>query len=212
MKKYYLFIILIFFMLGIISSNANNPLQGKTFVIDAGHGGLDPGTTYKDIYEKDINLKISLYLKEELQKRKAKVIMIRSDDYDLSYPNAMYRKRSDFDNRIKIINESNADFYLSIHLNYLNNPKYKGMQVFSTKNDIDNANVMQKYINKEFNFDKPNKIIDNSKYMYKKIKIPGLLIECGFLSNSEDRSKLITDSYQRKIALIIANGLIKMNI
>ena len=212
MKKYCLFIILNFFMLGIISSNANNPLQGKTIVIDAGHGGLDPGTTYKDIYEKDINLKISLYLKEELQKRKAKVIMIRSDDYDLSYPNAMYRKRSDFDNRIKIINESNADFYLSIHLNYLNNPKYKGMQVFSTKNDINNANVMQKYINKEFNFDKPNKIIDNSKYMYKKIKISGLLIECGFLSNSEDRSKLITDSYQRKIALIIANGLIKMNI
>ncbi len=67
------------------------------------HGGVDPGTVYGDVYEKDINLDISLFLEEELAKLGASVILTREGDYDLSSPNASLRKRSDFDNRIKLM-------------------------------------------------------------------------------------------------------------
>ena len=76
------------------------PLSGKTIIIDAGHGGLDPGTTNNTIYEKDINLAISKALEIELSKVGASVLLTREDDYDLSTPNARWRKKSDFDNRI----------------------------------------------------------------------------------------------------------------
>ena len=106
------------------------PLSGKTIIIDAGHGGLDPGTTNNTIYEKDINLAISKALEIELSKVGASVLLTREDDYDLSTPNARWRKKSDFDNRILKINESKADLYLSIHLNYLTDRSYFGPQVF----------------------------------------------------------------------------------
>ena len=102
------------------------PLSGKIIIIDPGHGGKDPGTTSNNIYEKNINLSISKFLELELVKNGASVILTRDGDYDLSYPNATYRKKSDFDNRIKLINESKGNMYLSIHLNYLSDSTYKG--------------------------------------------------------------------------------------
>ena len=99
--------------------NALMPLSGKIIIIDPGHGGKDPGTISDSTYEKDINLEISKALEIELSKTGATVIMTRDGDYDLSEPNARWRKKSDFDNRIKLINNSKANLYLSIHLNYL---------------------------------------------------------------------------------------------
>ena len=91
--------------------NALMPLSGKIIIIDPGHGGKDPGTISESIYEKDINLKISKALEIELSQSGATVIMTRDDDYDLSKPNARWRKKSDFDNRIKLINNSKATIY-----------------------------------------------------------------------------------------------------
>jgi len=133
MKKIILItLIIINFLLAIptIANNKKMVLEGMTIAIDPGHGGIDVGTSYKDIYEKDINLKISLYLKEELEKYGANIIMTRIGDYDLSYPNASYRKKSDFNNRIKIINENNTNLFISIHQNYYNDSKYYGTQIF----------------------------------------------------------------------------------
>ena len=146
MKRYFLFVIICFSFLGLISAYAQKKFNKKVIVIDPGHGGSDPGTIYKDIYEKDIVLKISLYLKEELQKKGYIVYLTRDSDYDLSSPNATYRKKSDFDNRIKIINNY-ADYYLSIHLNYLNDSRYSGIQVFSMNSNIEDALKMQEYLN-----------------------------------------------------------------
>ena len=87
---------------------ANFPLSGRIFVIDAGHGGVDPGTVVGSIYEKDINLDISLALRDELTKLGAIVYMTREGDYDLGTPKATYRKKSDFDHRISYINKSKA--------------------------------------------------------------------------------------------------------
>ncbi len=213
MKKYIHYSLIIFiisiFLLSSVFGKDNLFLVGRIIVIDPGHGFLDPGTSYENIYEKDINLNISLYLKEKLESNGATVYMTRDGDYDLSTPNAIYRKKSDFDNRINLINNSKADIYLSIHLNYLSDFKYYGPQVFYNGKNIYFANIMQDVLNKGLNSNRKIKNIPKDTYMYSKLKVNGLLIECGFLSNYEDRQKLITNEYQKKVANLISNGVIK---
>ncbi len=211
MKKYFIFILISFFIVGIFDVKALNPLKNKVIVIDPGHGGIDPGTIYKDIYEKDLVLAISLYLKSELENKGANVILTRNGDYDLSKPGAIYRKKSDFDNRIRIINDY-ADFYLSIHLNYLDDSQYSGIQVFSTKDNMLYANNVQNYLNKSLLSNRNSKIISSQIYMYQRLNKPGLLIECGFLSNEQERLKLITNKYQKKVAKEIANAIFSLTI
>ena len=185
------------------------PLSGKVIVLDAGHGGLDPGTTSNNNYEKDINLAITKYLEMELSASGASVILTRDGDYDLSYPKANYRKKSDFDNRIKLINNSNANMYISIHLNYLSNASYSGAQVFYNNDENKQiAEVIQNVLNKELNNDRTIKKIPNKTYMYDKLKVPGVLIECGFLSNANERTKLVTPAYQKKLAYLIKEAII----
>lgn len=211
MKRYFLFVIICFLAIGVISVGAKKPIINKTIVVDPGHGGVDPGTIYKDIYEKDITLKISLFLKEALEKKGYKVILTRNDDYDLSSPNAFYRKKSDFDNRIRIINDY-ANYYLSIHLNYLADKRYSGIQVFSMKDNVKDANIMQKHLNKKLKSNRKNKLIPNNTYMYNKLSKKGLLIECGFLSNDEERNLLLREEYQKRMAKEIANGMSNIDI
>lgn len=203
-----IFIILFLIMFG-IKAEASLPLQGKMIIIDPGHGGLDPGTSYQNIYEKDINLKISLYLEEELNKLGASVLLIRDGDYDLSNGVKSHRKRTDFDNRIKIINNSNGDMYLSIHLNYLSNSKYYGAQTFYNKDNEKLAKEVQEHLNNNLKTDREAKTIPSTTYMYNKLEIPGILIECGFLSNDEERNLLITETYQHKLAQTIAASIVK---
>ncbi len=191
-----------------IPVRASLPLQGKVIVVDAGHGGKDPGTVYKDIYEKDINLSISLYLEEYLSEYGATVVLTRDSDNDLSYGETNHRKKTDFDNRIKIINNKYIDMYLSIHLNYLTNKKYYGAQVFYNKDNENLAKSIQEYLNNNLETDREIKEIPSSTYMYKKLEKRGVLIECGFLSNSSERSKLITEEYQRKVAKVIAEAIV----
>ena len=184
------------------------PLSGKVIIIDVGHGAEDVGTSYGKIYEKDINLAISKYLQEELSKEGAIVSLTRDDDYDLSTPRANYRKRSDFDNRIKKINESKADMYVSIHINYLSDSNYKGPQVFYNKENEELAKVIQEEMNKDLKGNREVKKIPSNTYMYNKLNVPGVLIECGFLSNPSERELLINSSYQKKVAESIAKGIV----
>ena len=137
------------------------------------------------------------------------VILTRDGDYDLSIPNASGRKRSDFNNRIKLINGSNADMYLSIHLNYLSDASYYGPQVFYNKDNEELAKIMQKVMNEELKGKREIKKIPSDTYMYSKLNVPGILIECGFLSNGIERNKLITEDYQQKIAESIAKGVLE---
>ena len=189
--------------------NALMPLSGKIIVIDPGHGGKDPGTISDTVYEKDINLAISKALEIELVQSGATVIMTREDDYDLSKPNARWRKKSDFDNRINLINNSKADLYLSIHLNYLTNSAYSGPQVFyEEERDMNLASIIQETLNTNLNTDREIKPIPSKTYMYDKLTIPGALIECGFLSNYEEKNKLTTEEYQPKIASLIKDAII----
>lgn len=132
--------------------------------------------------------------------------MTRDGDYDLASPDARRRKKSDFDNRINLINNNAGTLYLSIHKNYFDNAKYSGAQVFYLDNG-EFAKIVQENLNKEFGFDrKPTKIKENY-YMYSKLNIEGLLIECGFLSNSKDRANLTDDKYLEQFADNIVNSI-----
>lgn len=192
----------------VYSSKKEDVLKGKVIVLDAGHGGKDGGTSVNGIYEKDINLAIVLKLRDELNKQGVDVILTRDGDFDLSSPNTNRRKKSDFDNRIKLINSSAADLYLSIHVNYLNDGRYYGAQTFYTGDNEDLARVIQTEFNKNLSSPMDVKKISNSIYMYKQLTIPGVLIETGFISNSSERKLLINDEYQYKIVDAIVGALI----
>ena len=217
MELKYIISFLIFSFLVVIldtyNIKANGPLAGKKIVIDAGHGGVDPGSIYGKVYEKDINLKISKMLKGKLETKGAKVIMIRDGDYDLGTPKAFFRKKSDFDHRILIINQSQADYYVSIHLNYLVDQKYWGPQVFYSnvlKENQEIANKIQTYLNENLGSDREVKKIANTIYMYSKLKVKGVLVECGFLSNKAEREKLLNEDYLDTFASLLAESFLQV--
>lgn len=189
----------------VYSHEIDSRLVGKVIILDAGHGGKDRGTSVNGVYESDINLSLVFRLKKELSKHGVDVILTRDGDYDLSEPDATRRKKSDFDNRIKLINDSGADLYLSIHMNYLDDSRYYGAQVFYT----DGNEVLARNI--QSNLDSPlkEKKLISSIYMYKKLKVPGVLIECGFLSNDKERSLLQDSDYQDKLVDAIIEGLLE---
>ena len=179
----------------------------RVIVIDAGHGGKDPGTSYGLLKEKDIVLAISKVLYNTL-KEKYEVYLIRDGDFDLSSPKVNYRKRSDFDNRIRFIKSAKADLYLSIHLNFYVSSYYYGAQVFY--DDInDNNKVLAKLIQDKLNIDYSNRSIKELRnlYLYKNIDVPGVLIECGFISNANDRYRLQNPEHQRQMSVNIMMAL-----
>ena len=212
--KLYVFLFFLFLMIiaGIYKTKALNlPLLGRVIYLDPGHGGQDPGSIYQNIYEKDINLDICNILKEELEKAGAIVYMTRYGDYDLSYINTSSRKRSDLNNRAKIINESKADMYISIHLNSVNSSSWHGAQVFFDDVNIKNKKIAELFQNdfrKILNTKREVKEI-KTMLLNRKIRIPGVLIEVGFLSNPNDRYLLQKKSYKNKVCSTIKNTVIK---
>ncbi len=207
-KVYYYLLIIFICTFSFFKANANTlPLKGKTIYLDPGHGGVYSGAKYKDILEKDINLNICYELKSKLENKGATIYMTRYDDYDLSNSGAALRKRSDLYNRAKIINNSEANLYLSIHLNSTKSSKWNGVQIFY--DDINEQNkIIAQYL--QDYFDGNRKISEISdKYMYKRITKPGVLVELGFLSNSVDRSNLMDDKKREELIDKIVNGVIK---
>lgn len=182
------------------------PLVGKIIYLDAGHGGVDAGATYKDILEKDINLSIVKLLALKLESLGATVYLTRYGDYDLSNTGAYYRKQSDLYNRAKIINDSETDIYISIHLNSTTSSTWSGAQVFY--DDIHEENEKIASIMKEaLNTKREISEIENM-YFNKRVEKPGILIEAGFLSNSHDRSLLMNEKYQEELTDKIVLGIV----
>lgn len=215
MLKYKICVFL-FLILGIVGFNFvraeenNLPLLGHIIYVDPGHGGIDPGAMYMNIKEAPINLEISKKLEEALTKQGAIVYMTRYDDYDLSLPNASNHKRSDLNQRIKLINESDCTLFLSIHLNADTSESWYGAQVFYDDINSDNvilAEFLQNEFSKSLNSKRKIKEI-NDLYLYRKVEKPGVLVEVGFLSNANERYLLRQDGYQQKIVDTIVTGVI----
>lgn len=212
MLKYKICVLFLFiislYCFDFVNANNNFPLLGKVIYLDPGHGGLDPGAIYGGINEKDINLEISKKIEEKLSKLGAIVYMTRYGDYDLSVNNTINRKRSDLSRRSNIINKSNCDLFLSIHLNAEETNSYRGAQAFyAEKNEknIEIAKIFQEEFKKSLNSTRNYKK-DNTLYLQKRLKVPGVLLEVGFLSNPNERYLLKQETYQNKIAETIVSA------
>jgi len=213
------FIFLIFTVKNEIkNTSATPPLSGKRVVVDAGHGGMDGGAVSENgISEKDINLKIAFYLKNYLEKNGAKVVMTRTKDQSLHTDDKgsiKSKKRSDLMARRNKANNSDGDVLISIHLNYFQQSQYKGAQVFYEglhKESIRLAQSKQNELKSTLDNDNNRQIatIDSNKLMYQNLTLPAVIVECGFLSNPEEREKLCTKEYQEQVALGICLGTVK---
>lgn len=185
------------------------PLQDTIIMVDAGHGGRDSGTYYGSILEKDINLAIAKQLEKVLTKQGAIVYMTRKRDIDLSSIYDSAKKRGDLYRRLLMIKDKNCDLYLSIHINWYDDTSLKGAEVLYNPINKDNKKIATFIMNRfrqDLESDRNIKITD--LYMYKNTTIPGVLIECGYLSNFEERKKLQEIKYQKKLASTIAKGVV----
>lgn len=214
MRKYlYIMFIILFLITLTFSVNATSstfPLLGKTIILDAGHGGKDGGAEVENIKEKDINLDIVLTLKNQLEQKGANIILTRNTDEDLSDSTSTRRKKSDFDKRIEIINNTNPDIYISIHQNIFESSKYRGAQVFYTTNNAKNKNLaemLQKDLNTFTKSGRKSKKM-SGKYMFDRLNPNGVLIECGFLSNYFDKTNLTNQDYIEKLSQTITDSII----
>lgn len=183
----------------------------NTIVIDAGHGGPDPGKVSETgTLEKDINLKIALYLKEILESQNMNIIMTRTEDKDLA-TETNKRKLSDIKERVKLMENSNADMVISIHQNSYPDADVYGAQCFYPTESEEGkklAAVIQNQIIMSTNQTKIREIKDNNDYyLLKHSSTPIVIVECGFLSNPAEEQLLLTDEYQRKMAWSIYLGI-----
>lgn len=215
MNKYKTLIIIMFFIFAFsisrVYADINDlTLLGKIIYLDAGHGGVDAGAESNKIKEKDINLILVKKLEHVLSGMGATVYLTREGDYDLS-KTTVNRKRSDLANRAKLINESDADIYISIHLNSTTDSRWRGLQIFY--NNVNNENkVLAETIDSVIRNNLSNVRdvkYENSYYMYKRINVPGILIEAGFISNPSDNYVLRDSNYQDKLVNNIALGIVE---
>ena len=192
--------------------------NGKTVVIDAGHGGFDPGYDQSkmgigNVLEKDINLAISVKLKECLEQNGFRVIMTRETDTDLGTGEGRNRKISDMQNRVKSINEAHADLCICVHQNSYPTSEVRGAQVFYHSNSEAGkilAGILQEEIRNSLDSNNKRKEKeDKGYYILRKTNCPTVIVECGFLSNWEEANQLKDEYYQERIAQTITEGIKK---
>ncbi len=224
MKKRYLLIIsyciiIAMFFVGILSGSRavtvmveKAPFQRHhTIVIDAGHGGLDGGaTSCTGKLESVLNLEIALRLRDLFHLLGYDTKMIRTDDISIyrKGETIAQKKVSDLQERVRIVNETENVLLLSIHQNNFTDSRYSGAQVFFGKEEgsEDLAKRLQSTLVSTLNpFSKRQCKKADGIYLMDRITGPGVLIECGFLSNPEEEAKLNTPEYQKKLCCVIVS-------
>ncbi|MBR5923435.1 MAG: N-acetylmuramoyl-L-alanine amidase, partial [Clostridia bacterium] len=183
-----------------------------------GHGGFDGGAGAADgTLEKDVNLEIASKIRDCLVFSGFEVIMTRTDDTgteENSEASISARKKSDLKNRLELMETGGDSIYVSIHLNKFTTSAASGTQVFYTPN-FSEARMLGECIQKTVvtrlqpENHRAVKRGTDSTYLLKNAKIPAVIVECGFLSNSLDLKNLKDSEYQRKMAFCIALGIIK---
>lgn len=185
---------------------------GQTIVIDAGHGGDDPGKVgIGGALEKDVNLAISKKLQKCLEKEGIRAVMTREDEKGLYAAEAANKKQDDMKNRCAKIDGANPVFTVSIHQNSYTEESVHGPQVFYYTHSAEAqelAGYIQEAMNAELT-DRPRETKANDTYyLLKKTKSPTVIVECGFLSNQAEAAKLVTDEYQQKVAEAVCKGIL----
>lgn len=182
-------------------------------VIDAGHGGSDPGKVgVNNALEKDINLQIAGMLKKFLEAEDIKVVMTREDENGLYDEGASNKKVQDMKRRLAVIEEADPALVVSIHQNSYHEEYVKGAQVFFYQTS-EKSKALAELLQEQLRFlDGENNRQakgNDSYYLLKKTKKTIVIVECGFLSNRTEAEKLITPYYQEKLAWNIHMGVMK---
>ena len=185
-------------------------------IIDAGHGGEDGGAIgANQALEKDINLAIARYIKEELIHSGLSVEMIRETDTavgDLSLPTVSERKRSDIQYRAEYVEQHDNCILVSIHQNFFEQSQYTGAQMFYSKTNP-NSILLAESIRKSIvgtlqpENHRENKAADGI-YLLEHVESPAVLVECGFISNPNEAALLCDPQYQKRMGLAISEGII----
>lgn len=220
MKKIYIFLLMLGMLTGALTryvplDYAFNPVKGtQKVVIDAGHGAPDGGAVgVTGVLEKDVNLAIALKIQELLEGQGIQTVLTRDSDNGLHDGTGTIRsmKVTDMKKRLEIINHSDADLFISIHMNSFGNPSANGLHVFyDQKHESikELAEQMQTAISDATGAPMHDvRPAAATLYLMKNTTIPAILIECGFLSNPEEEKKLTDDDYQSRIAWAIAKTL-----
>lgn len=188
-----------------------------TIVIDAGHGGIDSGAVgINNVLEKDINLQIALKLKDLFEVSGFNTKMTRDLDESIHNQDSntiRSKKVSDLKNRLSIVNGDLNNLLISIHQNKFEDNKYKGAQIFYSKNNPlsrELAQSMQASFEGLLQKDNKREIKPSPKgvFLLNKSNVPSIVVECGFLSNSDDVKNLLNNDYQKKVAFTIFCGFL----
>ncbi len=198
---------------------ASAAVSGRmTVVIDAGHGGIDPGAIAADgTFEKDINLAISKSLCDMLSAFGFNAVMTRTEDTligDNSLKTVKEKKRSDIRKRLEISESEQNSLLLSIHQNKFSQGKYSGTQVFYSKNNPESsvaAQLIQNDIARLLQKDNDRQIkpVGSEIYLLYHSKKPAVMVECGFVSNQSELDALKTAEYQNKLSFCILNSVLQ---
>ena len=187
--------------------------EKKCIVIDAGHGGFDPGKVgINGQLEKDINLEIARYLKQFMQAEGIEVVMTRQGEEGLYDENASNKKVQDMKRRVETIEKADPVLVVSIHQNSYHEEYVKGAQVFyyaTSANSKGLAEILQERLRELDPQNKREAKGNDSYFLLKKTAKPIVIVECGFLSNREEAEKLSTPLYQEKLAWNIHMGIMK---
>ncbi len=190
------------------------PVSNKVIVLDAGHGGFDAGATANGVTEKDINLEVALQLREYLEQGGAVVLLTRAADEStaLEGKSGVSAKKSDLSERKKLAESSEADIFISIHMNKFPQSQYHGAQVFYSETPKEGkmlGEAIQQGIKDVVQDDnkRVTKKIDGGVFLLKNTTIPSVIVECGFLSNPQEASLLQSEDYRQKLAWGIYLGI-----
>lgn len=193
-----------------ISSANKATKEAKTdivVVIDPGHGGEDPGKVgSNDVLEKDLNLQISQKVAALLENAGINIVMTREDD------NVPTAKKQDLAERVELINDTQPTLALCIHQNSYPDASVHGAQVFYHTTIEEAKNVATMVQEELLAIDSSNTRqikANDTYYMLKNVKVPTIIVECGFLTNPEEAEKLTQEEYQNQVAEAICEGVVK---
>lgn len=200
------------------AETSSNQFMRKTIIVDAGHGGDDGGAIGIDgTVEKDINLDIALKLEKILKFYGFNVIMTRTEDVmtcDDGLDSLRKRKVSDIHNRFDLMRKNPDAVFISVHQNKFEDTSQHGTQVFYSGNNEKSKELAEAIQTSITSAVQPEngRVVNKSGsgiYLLYHAEIPAVLVECGFISNPDEVKKLKDESYRMKLAILIADGLLK---
>lgn len=183
-----------------------------TVVLDPGHGGADGGAVGTDgTLEKDLNLAISLLLREKLEARGIRVILTREIDDDTDGRSG-FHKKEDLQARVTVGNTPQTDLYVSIHINASESSKDQGFQVWYGKNNLQGQTLAEEITKQVEEAQICTRIrvvkqVPDTLYIFRMLQVPNVLVECGFITNRADLYKLQQEEFRGKLCESICNGI-----